>query len=138
MTTNSDVAPRREEYDVLLEFDIKQEMRDGAKLSSNIFRPAESREKFPVIVTRSLYQSVAGFQKRMSEEAIFYAKQGYVYLIQDCRGKNDSEGEYHPFFDDPTDGFDTLSRCAKQEWSNGTIGTTALPISPGTSGGLQP
>jgi len=109
---------------VHLEFGVKQEMRDGVKLSSDIFRPDDTQKRFPVIVTRSPYQTVAGFQKRMSDEAKFYASRGYVYVIQDCRGKNDSEGEYHPFFDDPTDGFDTLKWCAKQEWSNGSIGTT--------------
>jgi uncharacterized protein len=115
---------RREEFDVTLEFDAKQEMRDGTRLSANIFRPAETRQKFPAIVTRSPYQSVAGFQKRLSDEAKFYAKRGYAYIIQDCRGKNDSDGEYHPFFDDPTDGFDTLKWCTKQEWSDGIVGTT--------------
>jgi putative CocE/NonD family hydrolase len=115
---------RGEEFDVAFEFDVKQEMRDGTRLSSNIYRPAVSKEKFPVLVTRSPYQTVAGFQKRMSDEAKFYAKRGYVYLIQDCRGKNDSDGEYHPFFDDPTDGFDTLKWCARQEWSNSSSGTT--------------
>ncbi len=117
---------RAEEFpDLTLEFDVKQEMHDGTKLSSNIFRPAESgNKKFPVIVTRSPYQTVAGFQKRLSEKARFYANRGYVYVIQDCRGKNDSEGEYHPFFDDPSDGFDTLTWCTRQDWSDGSIGTT--------------
>ena len=114
---------RNEQFDVVLEFDVKQEMRDGIRLSSNIFRPAGTGEKFPVIVTRSPYQTAAGFQKRLSDEAKFYAKRGYVYVLQDCRGKNDSEGEFHPFFDDPTDGFDTLKWCVKQGWSNGSIGT---------------
>ena len=111
-------------YDVHFDFGVKQEMRDGVRLSSDIFRPADTKGRFPVIVTRSPYQTVSGFQKRMSDEAKFYASRGYVYVIQDCRGKNDSEGEYHPFFDDPTDGFDTLKWCARQEWSNGSIGTT--------------
>ena len=111
-------------YDVHFDFGVKQEMRDGVRLSSDIFMPADTGEEFPVIVTRSPYQTVSGFQKRMSDEAKFYASRGYVYVIQDCRGKNDSEGEYHPFFDDPTDGYDTLTWCARQEWSNGSIGTT--------------
>jgi len=121
---NHSIATNEALFDVTLEFDLKQEMRDGIKLSSNIFRPADTSEKFPVIVTRSPYQTTAGFQKRLSDEAKFYAKRGYVYVIQDCRGKNDSEGEYHPFFDDPTDGFDTLKWCNNQDWSNGVIGTT--------------
>ncbi len=108
--------------DVRLEFGIKQEMRDGVRLSSDIYRP-DAKGKFPVILTRSPYMTVEGFQKRFSEEAKFFAKHGYVFVIQDCRGKNDSEGTFHPFFDDPTDGFDTLNWCVKQEWSNGELGT---------------
>ena len=93
-------------------------------LSSDIYRPAKSREKFPAIITRTPYMTVEGFQKLFAREAEFFARHGYVYIVQDCRGKNDSEGEFHPFFDDPQDGFDTLNWCSKQEWSNGFFGTT--------------
>ncbi len=109
-------------YDIRLEFGIKQEMRDGITLASNLYRP-DAEGKFPVIVTRSPYMTVQGFQTRSSEEAKFFARQGYGFVIQDCRGKNDSEGTFHPFFDDPTDGLDTLNWCAKQDWSNGKLGT---------------
>jgi hypothetical protein len=104
------------------EFGIKQEMRDGVKLSADIYRP-DAKGKFPVILTRSPYMTVEGFQKRSAEQARFYARNGYVFVTQDCRGKNESDGTFHPFFDDPTDGFDTLSWCARQEWSNGELGT---------------
>ena len=110
------------DYEVKLELGIKEEMRDGVRLSSDIYRP-DAKGKFPAIVTRSPYMTVEGFQKRFAEEAKFFAMNGYVFVIQDCRGKNDSEGTFHPFFDDPTDGFDTLSWCAKQEWCNGKLGT---------------
>ena len=109
-------------YDAKLEFGIKQEMRDGTRLSSDIYRP-NADGKFPVIITRSPYMTAEGFQKRFAEEARFFASNGYVFVIQDCRGKNDSEGTFRPFFDDPNDGFDTLSWCAKQDWSNGELGT---------------
>ena len=105
-----------------LDFGIKQEMRDGVRLSSNIYRP-DTEGRFPVIITRSPYMTVEGFQRRLDEEAKFFARNGYVFMIQDCRGKNNSDGTFHPFFDDPTDGFDTLSWCANQEWSNGELGT---------------
>lgn len=109
-------------YDVKPEFGVKQVMRDGVKLSADIYRP-DAKGKFPVIITRSPYMTVEGFQKRSAERARFFAKHGYVFVTQDCRGKNDSEGIFHPFFEDPTDGFDTLGWCAKQEWSNGELGT---------------
>ena len=67
--------------------------------------------------------TVEGTQKRRAEEAKFFANNDYVFVIQDCRGKNDSEGIFRPFFNDPTDGYDTLSWCVKQDWSNGQLGT---------------
>jgi putative CocE/NonD family hydrolase len=113
-----------ETSDIIREFGVKQKMRDGVLLSSDIYRPAISDEKFPAIITRTPYMTVEGFQKNFAREAEFFARNGYAYVVQDCRGKNDSEGEFHPFFDDPQDGFDTLNWCSKQEWSNGSFGTT--------------
>jgi putative CocE/NonD family hydrolase len=109
-------------YDVRFEFGIKQEMRDGTRLSSDLYLP-DAKGKFPTIVTRSPYMTVEGFQKRFSAEAKFFASRGYAFVIQDCRGKNDSEGVFHPFFDDPTDGYDTLKWCLGQDWCNGLLGT---------------
>lgn len=111
-----------ERYDVKLEFGAKQEMRDGMKLSADIYRP-NIEGRFPTIVTRTPYNTVQGYMRMFSDEAKFFAKRGYAYVIQDCRGKNDSEGEFQPFFDDHTDGYDTLAWCAKQSWCNGSIGT---------------
>jgi uncharacterized protein len=112
------------EHQVTLEFGIKQRMRDGTNLSCDIFRP-DAKGKFPVILTRTPYRTAVGFQSSQNDEALFFAKHGYVYIIQDCRGKNDSEGIYRPFQDDDArDGYDTLAWAAKQEWSNGSLGTT--------------
>jgi hypothetical protein len=102
-------------YDVKLEFRVKQEMRDGVRLSSDVYRP-DADGKFPVIITRSPYMTVEGFQKRFAEQGRFFATNGYVFVIQDCRGKNDSEGIFRPSFDDLTDGCSTLSWCATQTW----------------------
>jgi hypothetical protein len=117
------------EYPVKLELGAKQRMRDGTHLSSDIFRP-DAKGRFPVILTRTPYRTVEGFQDMQNSEALFFAKHGYAYLIQDCRGKNDSEGVYRPFQDDDgRDGFDTLAWCARQDWSNGTAGTIGASYS---------
>jgi len=118
-----------EEHAVKLELGVKQRMRDGTNLSSDIFRP-DARGRFPVIVTRTPYRTVEGFQDRQNDEAIFFAKHGYACMIQDCRGKNDSEGVYRPFQDDDArDGYDTLAWAARQEWSNGSLGTVGASYS---------
>jgi uncharacterized protein len=108
---------------VKAELGIKQRMRDGVKLSSDIFRP-DVKGEFPVILTRTPYRTVEGFQDAQNDEARYFAQRGYAYMIQDCRGKNDSEGVYRPFLDDDrVDGYDTLVWAGKQPWSNGVLGT---------------
>jgi putative CocE/NonD family hydrolase len=110
-------------YDVKLELGSKQTMRDGTKLAADVFRP-DASGRFPVIITRTPYRTVEGFQQRQNDEALFFARHGYVYIIQDCRGKNDSEGVFRPFQDDDArDGYDTLLWASNQEWSNGSLGT---------------
>ncbi len=117
------------EYPVRLELGTRQRMRDGKRLSSDVFRP-DANGRFPVILTRTPYRTVDGYQKMQNDEALFFAKHGYAYVIQDCRGKNDSEGTYRPFQDDDArDGFDTLAWCARQEWSTGSLGTTGASYS---------
>lgn len=43
-------------------------------------------------------------------------------MIQDCRGRHDSEGDFYPFKDDTRDGLDSLDWICAQPWSNGRVG----------------
>lgn len=119
---------KNKSYEVIKELGIKQTMRDGTNLSSYIYRP-NSNAKLPVILTRTPYSTAEGFFKRFDEDAKFFASNGYVYMIQDCRGKNDSDGVFNPFHDDNYDGFDTIAWILKQKWSNGNIGTIGASYS---------
>ncbi len=113
----------QEQPPVKAELGVKQRMRDGVRLSADVFRP-DTQGRFPVILTRTPYRTVEGFQDLQNDEARFFAQHGYAYIIQDCRGKNDSEGVYRPFLDDDrVDGYDTLVWAGKQSWSNGNLGT---------------
>ncbi|MDP6064480.1 MAG: CocE/NonD family hydrolase, partial [SAR202 cluster bacterium] len=47
---------------------------------------------------------------------------GYACVVQDIRGRWDSDGDYYPFHPDVDDGFDTQEWVGQQEWSNGKIG----------------
>ena len=90
--------------------------RDGVKLSTSIYLP-EGRGPWPVVLVRTPYgkqtQSV-GYQK--------WITRGFALVVQDCRGRFKSEGNYRPFFDDAADGYDTVEWIAKQPWSNGKVG----------------
>ncbi|MGH9434794.1 MAG: CocE/NonD family hydrolase, partial [Terriglobia bacterium] len=50
------------------------------------------------------------------------AARGYVVIIQDCRGRYASEGEWYPFKHESQDGFDTVEWAAALPYSNGKVG----------------
>jgi predicted acyl esterase len=91
-------------------------MRDGVKLSTSIYLPQGSGP-FPAVLIRTPYGKAT---QAMGNSA--WTGRGFALVVQDCRGKGKSEGEYHPFVEDPMDGYDTVEWLAKQSWSNGKIG----------------
>jgi uncharacterized protein len=56
-------------------------------------------------------------------------KQGYVVILQDVRGRFNSEGTWQFFRDDINDGYDTAKWIGSQPWSNCAIGTVE-PLTP--------
>jgi len=94
-------------------------MRDGVKLATNVYAP-KGEGPFPVVLTRTPYGKDSG----LSALADRYVKSGYVCVIQDCRGRFKSGGEYAIFENDRDDGFDTVDWIAKQPWCNGKVGMT--------------
>jgi hypothetical protein len=119
-------------YDVAVVKDVMITMRDGVKLSCDIYRPALNgvpvEGKFPVILERTPYGKV-----RADEWASYFVARGYIGIEQDVRGRYDSEGTWRPFVDDGRDGYDTVKWIGEQPWCDGNVGTT------GTSypGGMQ-
>ena len=106
----------------LAEFkEVMVPMRDGVKLATNVFLPA-GEGPWPVVLSRTPYGK--GRAKDREKQEAEYLKRGYVRIVQDCRGKFDSEGAYRAFIDDMEDGYDTVEWAAVQSWSNGKIGMT--------------
>ncbi len=94
-------------------------MRDGIKLATNVFLP-EGDGPWPVVLTRTPYGKGKAASREKQETN--YTKRGYVRIVQDCRGRFDSEGEYRAFIDDMNDGYDTVEWAATQPWCNGKVG----------------
>ena len=105
-------------YQVIEELDVKMPMRDGIRLSTNIYRPDVSG-KFPVLLMRTPY----GNGGEGNKEGHFYAQRGYVVVVQDTRGRYESEGLFDAFRHEASDGYDTQQWVGKQPWCNGKIGT---------------
>ena len=96
---------------------VKIKMRDGVDLVADIVRPADDA-KHPAILERTPY----GREIMSQLEGEWWAKRGYVHIVQDVRGRNDSDGEWKPFVHERKDGYDTIDWIAKQNWSDGNVG----------------
>ncbi len=93
-------------------------MRDGVNLSANIFRP-KAEGTYPVIVTRTPY----GKGDAKHGDGRFLASNGYIFVVQDCRGRGDSDGKWYPGINERKDGYDTHQWIIEKPWCNGSIGT---------------
>ncbi|HZT82351.1 MAG TPA: CocE/NonD family hydrolase [Gemmataceae bacterium] len=110
-------ADDKADYKVKIDLGVRIPMRDGVKLVANVFRP-DADGRFPVIVVRTPYG-----KGRDYKAGRWFARRGYAYVAQDCRGRHDSEGEFRPLRDEARDGYDTIEWAAAQPWSSGSVGT---------------
>jgi len=110
-------------------------MRDGVKLAADIYRPARNGDpvegKFPVILLRTPYNKEGSAQL-----ANAFVPHGYVVVLQDVRGRYNSEGHWRPHVDDPNDGFDTARWIGSQPWCDGGIGTVGSSYAGATQHAL--
>ena len=60
----------------------------------------------------------------LAKQAKRYTDAGYVFVLQDVRGKGHSQGFYAAFENDVEDGYDSVEWAAAQPWSNGKVGIT--------------
>ena len=108
---------------------VMAEMRDGKKLATDISMP-RGDGPFPVILSRTPYG-----RRKGARTGAGYAAGGVVYIMQDMRGRFDSEGENLPFIGcgcgEHLDGVDTLNWILKQKWCDGHIATIG-----GSAGGI--
>jgi putative CocE/NonD family hydrolase len=118
MATVTGVA--RGQYRITTRLGIAVAMRDGVKLSTDVYLP-DAPGPFPVVLIRTPYNNNLDSQV---EEAVYFATRGYAVVIQDVRGRFDSDGEWSPFVHEARDGYDAQEWCGTQPWSTGKVGTS--------------
>lgn len=108
------------EYRVEVERNVEIEMRDGVRLRADVYMPVGA-EKFPVLLMRLPYdKSVSEAVGYMHPE--WYARQGYIVVTQDVRGRYASDGEFRPFHHERLDGADTIRWAKRLPRANGKVG----------------
>ncbi|WP_433338685.1 CocE/NonD family hydrolase [Spirillospora sp. CA-294931] len=112
-------------YHTALEPDLMVPMRDGARLATDVYRPAGQDgvvgTPLPTLLVRTPYgKSTAGEE---DEWAHWFTARGYVVVIQDCRGCFGSEGELGFLGCEAEDGHDAVGWVRAQPWCDGQVGT---------------
>ncbi len=106
--------------DIIIDRHIPCKMRDGVTLYGDIYRPSIG-DVFPILLMRTLYgRAIASTVT--SAHPIWYVRHGYVVIVQDVRGRGDSEGEIVPFTQEVLDGYDTIEWAAALPYSTGRVG----------------
>lgn len=118
MSVDIGVPPLRHK-NITVRTDVPVKMRDGVTLLADIYRP-DTAEPLPVLLMRTPYD------KSMAQNTVFmnpawYARYGYIVVIQDCRGRYSSEGVWNPYELEAADGHDTVEWASHLEGSNGSV-----------------
>jgi putative CocE/NonD family hydrolase len=125
------------QYDSIVERDLGVAMDDGAMLYLDVYRPALKGEaidgEWPVLLERSPYN-----KDRMSYSIAgrYFAQRGYVYVIQDVRGRWASDGEFEFLRNEADDGLITMQWLAEQPWCGDKIGTLGISYTTATQQAL--
>jgi uncharacterized protein len=94
-------------------------MRDGTVLVGDVYLPRDAHGPLPTVVIRTPYGKQNLYY---TDPAPYLASFGYAVLVQDVRGRGDSQGEFYPFFNNEgPDGYDTIEWAAEQPWSDGRV-----------------
>jgi putative CocE/NonD family hydrolase len=97
-------------------------MRDGKRLSADLFRP-EAEGRFPVIIMYHPYRKDDVGRGGVGEH-FYFAERGLASVRLDARGTGTSEGintdEYR--LQEQEDGYDAVEWLARQPWCNGNVG----------------
>src|SRR5690242_15269931 len=102
-------------------------MRDGVKLFTSIYEPKDASQKYPIMFDRTPYTvgpyGADKFKISLGPDELF-AREGYIFVYQDVRGRWMSEGEYmdvRPYIpnktgtqiDETSDTYDTVDWLIK-------------------------
>ncbi len=113
-------------------------MRDGKKLFTAVYMPREKAEKHPILLTRTPYNigpyGPENYSRSLGPSELF-AKEKYIFVYQDVRGKHMSEGHYVDIrphnpnkktkadIDEASDTYDTIEWLLKNvPNNNGRVG----------------
>jgi len=116
--------------------DVMIPMRDGVKLHAEVWRPKNATGKLPILMQRSPYGfGMAKVGVSFGSEYRQLAKDGYIFVLEDLRGRFGSEGDFVMLrppaaaggVDESTDTYDSIDWLVKKLPGNsGAVGVFGI------------
>ncbi len=100
------------------ERNVPVSMRDGIVLYADIYRPA-GPGSYPTLLQRTPYEKGGAIAIPIILRAV---SSGYAVVVQDVRGRFESNGDFYAFVNERQDGYDTLEWLVAQPWCDGNVG----------------
>lgn len=104
---------------ITVEFDVSATMRDGIVLRANVYRPVGPGH-YSVLLTRLPYGKDTETLNLVNPLRL--AASGYIVVVQDCRGRYQSDGVFGGYEQEFEDGYDTVQWAAQLPCANGRVG----------------
>jgi uncharacterized protein len=108
-------------FSMQVDRDVPVTMRDGTVLMTDVYRPA-AEGRYPVLLQRTPYNKEASGLSLVQTDTFRAVRSGYAVVIQDCRGRYRSDGDFNPFLQEIADGYDAVEWCGSQPWADGNVG----------------
>ncbi len=103
--------------------DVVTPMRDGVALRGDLYGAGALASPKPVLLIRTPYGRQGYRDDSLVTKAV---ARGYAVVVQDVRGRYDSNGSFDPYKREGADGYDTIEWVATQPWANGRVATAGL------------
>ncbi len=125
---------------IICEQDVVCTLRDGTKIYADIYRPADTTEPVPLIISWGTFgkrpnegqdswklmgvppATVSTMAKFEAADPAYWCRHGYAVANVDPRGVGNSEGDIQSWgFEDANDGYDFVEWAAQQSWCSGRV-----------------
>ncbi len=123
-------------------YEYKIPMRDGVHLFTAAYVPKDGSQTYPILLQRTPYglrpYGASNYPQSPRWQMKHYAKEGFIFVYQDVRGRNASEGQFvhvRPHMDrkgpkdidESTDTYDTIDWLVKNvPLNNGNVGLLGI------------